>query len=59
MTLAELLEKYKKEICPYCKNKNTKLCHIAINVYNEADCKSYKCEEYCRKKKYERNNSIK
>lgn len=43
-TIEEIIKKKEKEICHTCANKKTDLCHMTINVKNEAQCVNYeKC----------------
>ena len=42
MTKEELINKYIKEHCKECKNKNDKLCRITISqIDNKAKCDAY------------------
>lgn len=49
-TIEEILKKKEKEQCKTCANKKNKLdlCHMTINLKNEAQCVNY---ERCMKNK--------
>lgn len=42
MTQKEVFEKYKKYVCPICKNKGKDCCDIRITTNGDAQCCSYK-----------------
>lgn len=44
-TIEEILKKKEQEQCKTCANKKNKLdlCHMTINLKNEAQCVNYKC----------------
>lgn len=48
MTIRDCFDKYEKEICINCKNKNTNLCEIRYTTYGttiEAKCIYYEKDE--------------
>ena len=49
MSIEEVINEYRKSICPRCKNYNNKSieeCNITININHEANCINYKCLKF-------------
>ena len=54
MSIEKIIKEYKEKICPGCayyKNKDYQDCNITMNINYEANCKNYKCKEFCKKSK--------
>ena len=54
MNTNELIKEYKDKICPNCVHyvdKDYDECNITLDINNEAKCINYKCLEFCKKER--------